>query len=90
MTHVHSSAMLSEGRQTQDINQSVFLSGWAAGHTTITSNRIASKAIERAVEDNRKSDDEAGPRVWICPTARSLVAKEKDRRDGGSDGLTMG
>jgi hypothetical protein len=74
---------------TLDINESVFLSGWAAGYTTITSNRIASKAIEKAIEENRKSDDEVGPKVWICPTARSLVAKEKDRRDGGSEGLNQ-
>jgi hypothetical protein len=74
--------------QLTEINQSVFLFGWVAGYTTITSNKIATKSIEKAVEENRKRDEEAGPNVWICPTARSLVAKEKDRRDGGSEGLT--
>jgi hypothetical protein len=65
----------------------VFLFGWIAGYTTITSNRIATKTIEKVIEENRKNEDELGPKVWTCPTARSLVAKEKDRRAGGSEGL---
>lgn len=67
-------------KQLTDINQSVFLSGWAWGFTTITSNRIAVKAIERVIEDNTTGDDggKLGPDFWVCPTARSLVAKEKD------------
>jgi hypothetical protein len=64
-----------------DINKSVFLYGWLSSCTTITSNRVAAKAIERAVEQHRTSDEDAGPDVWICSTARSLVAKEKDRKD---------
>jgi hypothetical protein len=72
-------------QQLTDINQSVFLFGWRCGYTTITSNRVAAKAIEKSVEENRSHDDDVGPDVWICPTARSLVAKEKDRRDGGMD-----
>jgi len=68
-----------------DINQSVFLTGWVERLTTITSNRIASKTIEKAVEEARQSEDDVGPDVWICPVARSLVAKEKDRKDGPKD-----
>jgi hypothetical protein len=64
-----------------DINKSVFLYGWLSGYTTITSNRVAAKAVEKAVEQYRQDDEDAGPDVWICPTARSLVAKEKDRKD---------
>ena len=79
-----------------DVNRSVFMYGWLSGNTTITSNRVAVKAIEKAVEDKSKwlwhaeseqmltcfegkSDDDRGPDVWICPIARSLVAKEKNR-----------
>jgi len=69
-------------KELTDINQSVFIYGWRAGLTTITSNRVAVKAIEKTVEGNRTSDDDVGPDAWVCPTARSLVAKEKDRRDG--------
>jgi hypothetical protein len=66
--------------QLTDINKSVFLYGWLSGNTTITSNRVAAKAVEKAVEVYRTSDA-IGPDVWICPTARSLVAKEKHRKD---------
>jgi len=114
------------------INRSVFLHGWAAGRTTITSNRTVAKAIEADLdkfhdatelekqigpskdddikevhlEDNtvdvdaseasakvletkrnlRSSadltdpsipDGIAWPHMWVCPTSRSLVGKEK-------------
>jgi hypothetical protein len=63
-----------------EINQSVFLFGWASGQTTISSNRTVAKLIENLVEEHRESDDETGPDVWLCPTARSLVGKEKNRK----------
>jgi hypothetical protein len=62
-----------------DVNRSVFMYGWLSGCTTITSNRVAVKALERAVEEHRISEEDRGPDVWICPIARSLVAKEKNR-----------
>jgi len=63
------------------INRSVFLYGWASGWTTITSNRTVAKLIESVVEENRTSEEDRGPDLWLCPTARSLVGKEKGRRD---------
>jgi hypothetical protein len=63
------------------INQSVFLYGWATGITTISSNRTVAKEIEGTIETHRLEDDEAGPDIWLCPTARSLVGKEKTRRN---------
>lgn len=62
------------------INQSVFLYGWATGRTTISSNRTVAKEIEATIEAHRSRDNESGPLVWLCPTARSLVGKEKTRR----------
>lgn len=62
------------------INQSVFYFGWSSGYTTLTSNRTVLKQIESLVEENRKTDDEAGPNVWLSTASRSLVAKEKDRK----------
>ncbi|KAK5118940.1 hypothetical protein LTR62_000151 [Meristemomyces frigidus] len=61
------------------INRSVFLSGWAAGRTTITSNRTVVKQIETELEalSEGELDEEKWPRIWLCPTARSLVGKEK-------------
>ena len=64
------------------INQSVFFYGWAKGLTTISSNRTVAKEIESMVEAKRESDGERGPDIWLCSTARSLVGKEKTRRDG--------
>ena len=59
------------------INRSVFLYGWAAGQTTITSNRTVVKQIETNLEKFDDLDESVWPRIWLCPTARSLVGKEK-------------
>lgn len=65
-----------------DINYSVFLYGWSAGLTTISSNRTAVKQIELTVEKHRNGDQVLeGPPVWVCDTARSLIGKEKGRED---------
>ncbi|KAL8712102.1 MAG: hypothetical protein Q9220_003536 [cf. Caloplaca sp. 1 TL-2023] len=62
------------------INQSVFLYGWASGWTTMSSNRTVVRQIEEIVE--AAEGEQVGPSVWLCGTARSLVGKEKARRDG--------
>ena len=63
-----------------EINQSVFLYGWYMKYTTVSSNRTVAKEIESSVEENRTSVEDEGPHIWLCPTARSLVGKEKTRR----------
>ncbi|KAL1615932.1 hypothetical protein SLS54_008766 [Diplodia seriata] len=67
--------------QLTDINRSIFLHGWAEGITTLSSNGTVAKQMETLVEQHRTRDDEVGPDVWVCPVARSLVAK-KGRRQG--------
>ncbi|EFR04606.1 hypothetical protein MGYG_07613 [Nannizzia gypsea CBS 118893] len=63
-----------------DINRSVFLYGWAAELTTISSNRTVVKQIETWIEEQRGDDDEVcGPTVWVCDTARSLIGKDSSR-----------
>ncbi|KAF2453659.1 hypothetical protein BDY21DRAFT_355658 [Lineolata rhizophorae] len=64
-----------------DINRSVFSYGWLSGRTTISSNRTVAKQIEHLVEEHRTSEEDRGPDVWLCPTARSLVGKEKGRKE---------
>ncbi|RAK99449.1 uncharacterized protein BO80DRAFT_466087 [Aspergillus ibericus CBS 121593] len=65
-----------------DINYSVFLYGWAAGLATISSNRTVVKEIESIVETHRDGDEHLeGPLIWVCDTARSLIGKEKGRKD---------
>ncbi|PSS12989.1 hypothetical protein M430DRAFT_105723 [Amorphotheca resinae ATCC 22711] len=63
-----------------NINQSVFLYGWSAGQTTMSSNGSVAKSIEAKIEENRVHDSDSGPDIWLCPTSRSLVGKEKERR----------
>jgi len=72
-------AAVVESRLT-DINKSIFLYGWAAGITTISSNRTAAKLIDSIIEESSTSEDETGPHIWISPASRSLVAKEKERK----------
>ncbi|KAJ9629562.1 hypothetical protein H2203_001936 [Taxawa tesnikishii (nom. ined.)] len=62
------------------INQSVFLYGWATGHAVVTSNRTVVKQIEHILNEYAESEKD-WPNIWLCPTARSLVGKEKGRRD---------
>ncbi|KAK5115835.1 hypothetical protein LTR85_009429 [Meristemomyces frigidus] len=69
---------LEAGASMTAINRSVFLYGWASGRTTITSNRTVVKQIETDLDKSTKQlDDAVWPRIWLCPTARSLVGKEK-------------
>lgn len=62
------------------INRSVFLFGWATERTTISSNRAVAKEVEATIEENRLDEETRGPDIWLCPTSRSLVGKEKQRR----------
>lgn len=72
------------------INQSVFLFGWSTGRTTISSNRTVAKEIESTIEkaiiapeslDGQAVEpDTRGPDIWLSPTSRSLVGKEKQRK----------
>lgn len=65
-----------------DINYSVFLYGWVTGIVTISSNRTVVRQIETTVEKYRNGDEDLeGPPVWVCDTPRSLIGKEKDRRE---------
>lgn len=59
------------------LNQSVFGYGWATGQTIITSNRGVVKRIETDLERSQDLDESDWPSIWLCPTARSLVGREK-------------
>ncbi|KKK23736.1 hypothetical protein AOCH_005434 [Aspergillus ochraceoroseus] len=64
-----------------DINYSVFMYGWACRVTTISSNRTVVKQIETIIEAHRDDEDSRGPLIWVCDTARSLIGKEKNRKN---------
>lgn len=64
--------------QMTDINRSVFMHGWMAGVTTVSSNRTVAKQIESIVE--RDGQGAMGPEIWLREPARSLLGKEKERR----------
>ena len=63
-----------------EINKSVFFYGWVNGWTTVSSNRAVARTIEGIIEAEGE-DGDIGPSVWLCGTARSLVGKEKGRKD---------
>jgi hypothetical protein len=60
-----------------ELNQAVFIYGWAEGATTITSNRTVVKSIEKTIFENGSNN---GPELWVSRTSRSLLAKEKGRK----------
>ncbi|KAL4904829.1 hypothetical protein BDW74DRAFT_22332 [Aspergillus multicolor] len=64
-----------------DINTSVFMYGWVSGIMTITSNRTVVKQVETMIEEHRNDDNLKGPLIWVCDTARSLIGKEKGRKN---------
>ncbi|KAL4733071.1 hypothetical protein BDV11DRAFT_98835 [Aspergillus similis] len=64
-----------------DINVSVFMYGWVSDIMTITSNRTVVKQIETMIEEHRDDEDMKGPLIWVCDTARSLIGKEKGRKN---------
>lgn len=74
-----SAEILSKSLST--INTSVFFYGWISGNTTITTNGLAAKEIERVIEANRSSEEEIGPDIWLFPSPRSLIGKERVRND---------
>ncbi|RDW63006.1 uncharacterized protein DSM5745_10117 [Aspergillus mulundensis] len=64
-----------------DINTSVFMYGWVSDIMTITSNRTVVKQVETMIEEYRNDEDLKGPLIWVCDTARSLIGKEKGRKN---------
>lgn len=79
--------ILTQRLPLSEINSSVFLYGWSSGLMTVTSNRTVAKQVETVVEEvvaEREGEGEdgfVGPMVWVCGTARSLIGKEKGRRE---------
>lgn len=65
---------------TDPLHVSVFLYGWASGRTTITANVLMANKIERAVEENRVRDDDAGPNFWLASSCRPLLGKDVEKR----------
>lgn len=59
------------------LNRTVFMYGWAEGISTISSNRQTAKDIKVMIESRSRGLAVAGPHIWLSPTSRSLVGKEK-------------
>lgn len=65
-------------QELNELNRSIFMTGWLLGITTITSNRVTVRQIETIIQNNRRDivdDDVLGPMCWICDTSRSLLSK---------------
>ncbi|KAM0425115.1 hypothetical protein ACHAPT_009675 [Fusarium lateritium] len=78
-------------RVAQDVAQSsgfkssklsIFMYGWAAGVTTITSNKEVRGQVRTWVEAHRKEDEETGPHIWRVVVTRNLLAKAATPREG--------
>ncbi|KAF8533408.1 hypothetical protein BDD12DRAFT_761254 [Trichophaea hybrida] len=55
------------------VNRGAFMTGWARGVTTVTSNRAVAKMVEAACSGG----EVVGPDVFVVESARSLVGKGK-------------
>ncbi|KAF2239051.1 hypothetical protein EV356DRAFT_528931 [Viridothelium virens] len=58
---------------------SALMYGWASGLTTLTSNAVAAKALNKAFDEQPVGQEIDGPDLWVCPVPRSLAGKEKDK-----------
>ncbi|KAI8667968.1 hypothetical protein NCS55_00820600 [Fusarium keratoplasticum] len=61
---------------------SIFMYGWAAGVTTITSNKEVRGQIRTWIETHRTDDEEIGPQIWRVDVTRNLLAKAAKPREG--------
>ncbi|KAJ4257581.1 hypothetical protein NW762_008706 [Fusarium torreyae] len=61
---------------------SIFMYGWAAGLTTVTSNKEVRGQVRTWVEAHRKNDEEIGPQIWRVNVTRNLLAKAAEPREG--------
>ncbi|KAM5354200.1 hypothetical protein ACJ41O_000850 [Fusarium nematophilum] len=61
---------------------SIFMYGWAAGLTTVTSNKEVRGQVRTWVEANRKGEEEVGPQIFRIDVTRNLLAKAATPREG--------
>jgi len=59
------------------VNRGAFMTGWARGLTTVTSNRAVAKMVESACCAEELGVEVVGPDVFVVESARSLVGKGK-------------
>ena len=66
-----------------DSKRSIYMFGWASGHTTLTSNKEIRGQFRTMVEAQRQGPADAalqGPRIWPLSVTRNLLAKVKKER----------
>ncbi|RGP80194.1 hypothetical protein FLONG3_1728 [Fusarium longipes] len=61
---------------------SIFMYGWAAELTTLTSNKEVRGQIRTWLEANRRTDEELGPQIWRLEVTRNLLAKAAEPKNG--------
>ena len=65
--------------KSSQVTISVLMYGWAAQQTTVTSNAVAVKALNKAFEEQPPGQEVEGPDIWVCPIPRSLAGKEREK-----------
>jgi hypothetical protein len=65
---------------------SIFVYGWAAELTTVTSNKEVRGQIRTWIEAHRKNDEELGPQIYRLEVTRNLLAKAANPREGWQEG----
>ncbi|KAK6509474.1 hypothetical protein TWF481_004218 [Arthrobotrys musiformis] len=65
------------GPELSAVNRSSLFTAWEMGITIVTTNGSVVKRLEWLVEENRRKDDDVGPKVHLLAIARSLVGKMK-------------
>jgi len=67
-----------------ELNQEIYMLGWAEGWTSVTTNNTLAKLITRQVEEHRTHNDEAGPKIWVYRVLRALATKGRPGVDESS------
>ncbi|KAF9767965.1 hypothetical protein IL306_014787 [Fusarium sp. DS 682] len=79
LPQVAQNVALSSGFKSSKL--SIFIYGWAAGLTTVTSNKEVRGQIRTWVEAHRKEDEETGPWIFRLEVTRNLLAKAAKPRE---------
>ncbi|KAI9667383.1 MAG: hypothetical protein M1821_000198 [Bathelium mastoideum] len=65
--------------RSSQVTISGLMYGWITKQTTLTSNAVAVKTLNKVFDEQPAGQETEGPDIWLCPVPRSLAGKEKEK-----------